>query len=507
MDKNLFLAIALSIGVYAGWFAWVEKHAPRAPVTPAASTSAPSPAASASGTVSQPAAPAAPAAEEGPRVSAGLPLGDVEFTPSGAGIASYKYRGPLGKTELVIPQHGSMFSSWPDVNFKLVSKDDLTFAFEGKHSSGAVLRKTFKFDPTGWNTLTLELKNPKKSAVKLDGVDVRVGPGLSTVEGSLKDLPSQWRAFEYVPAQKSLNKLKPGKPVNPGFGWAGVDNRYFAAIVSPPAGELPNLDIANVDVNGKPAPLATVSTGPLELKPGESKTIESRFYFGPKDYQKLKGMGDNLQKVVDFGFFNQLGLLVYQALRGLHRVVGNWGWAIILLTVCIQGLTFPLTFKSLKAAASMRKLQPKIQAIQKRWADDPRRMNAEMMQLYKQSGTNPLGGCLPMLLQLPIFWALYAALRGAWELHGAPWMFWIHDLSAHDPYYVLPVLMGGIMWLQQKLSPAAPDPQQAQMMQFMPIMFTFMFLNFPTGLVLYWMTNSGMSLVLQAGLKRQLETE
>jgi YidC/Oxa1 family membrane protein insertase len=511
MDRNLFLAIALSILVYAGWFGWVDKHAPPPPAGLSPAASAPSRAAE--GEASAPSAEpttavspaAARAAAEAPRVSFETAQGQVQLSADGASIAGYKFHGPLGTSEIVLSPQPGLFATWPGVNFRAQNEDGQA-TFVGRQPSGATLEKTFKFDPSGgWNTLTLRLSNPTPKPIRVDGLDLRIGPGLGTVEGNTKDLPSQWRAIEYLPSEQAADKVKPGKPAKPGWLWAGVDDRYFAAVAEPAAGTFPQLDVQGVEINGKTAPLAALSTGSVELAPGASKTYEVRFFIGPKDYARLKALGDGLQHAVDFGFFGALGLIVYKCLGALDKVTGNYGWAIILLTVCIQGLTFPLTFKSLQAAASMRRLQPKIKVIQDRYKDDPKRMNVEMMQLYKQSGTNPLGGCLPMLLQLPIFWALYAALRNAWELHGAPFIFWIKDLSAHDPYYVLPILMGGIMFLQQKSSPATPDPQQQQMMQFMPIIFTFMFLNFPTGLVLYWMTNSSMSLLLQLALKKKLE--
>ena len=166
---------------------------------------------------------------------------------------------------------------------------------------------------------------------------------------------------------------------------------------------------------------------------------------------------------------------------------------------------FPLTFKSLKATAAMKKLQPEITRLQQRYSKEPAKLNAEMMELYKKHGANPLGGCLPMLIQMPVFIALFNALRNAWELHGAAWIFWIKDLSAKDPYYVLPLLMGGLMFAQNRMSPAVGvDPAQQKMMTFMPVIFTVMFLNFPSGLVLYWMTNSLVSTLQQIVLRDRL---
>ena len=194
-----------------------------------------------------------------------------------------------------------------------------------------------------------------------------------------------------------------------------------------------------------------------------------------------------------------------EALEHLHGITGNWGWAILVLTLILQGILFPLTWKSLRAAASMKKLQPEIAKLQQKYADDSQKLSAATMELYKTKGANPLGGCLPMVLQMPIFIALFNALRNSWELHGAGWIFWIRDLSAKDPYYVLPIVMGGLMFLQSKMNPPAGDPAQQKVMMFMPLIFTFMFMNFPSGLVLYWLTNSLVSTVVQVALKERLE--
>jgi len=215
-----------------------------------------------------------------------------------------------------------------------------------------------------------------------------------------------------------------------------------------------------------------------ELKAGEKRVWSAQFYLGPKDYDHLIKLGGGLDRAVDFGFFAPLAKLANSALVYFHKLTGNYGMAIIILSVIIQLLLTPLSFKSYKAMAVMKKIQPEMQSIQK------------VMDLYKRHGTNPLGGCLPMLLQIPVFFALFTALRNSWSLHGAPFVFWIKDLSAKDPFYVLPLVMGGIMFLQQHMNPQTSDPAQAAMMKWMPVIFTFMFLTFPSGLVLYWLINS-----------------
>jgi YidC/Oxa1 family membrane protein insertase len=183
----------------------------------------------------------------------------------------------------------------------------------------------------------------------------------------------------------------------------------------------------------------------------------------------------------------------------LQRVTHNYGWAIVVLTMIIQVIVFPLTRKNFEHAARMRELQPQLKKLQDQFKNDPKRMQVETFNLYKKNGMRFMGmeGCFPMLLQIPIFIALYNTLRSVYELRGAPWIFWIKDLSAHDPYYVLPIIMGAGMMAQQKLTTAPADKAQAQMMMFMPIIFTFMFLKLPAGLVLYWCINSIMSIMIQ----------
>jgi YidC/Oxa1 family membrane protein insertase len=295
-----------------------------------------------------------------------------------------------------------------------------------------------------------------------------------------------------------VDVLKPGP--NPGpYRWVSLDNRYFLAALLPPA-EL--FEPASASV---PAEL-TLTAKPVTLAPGGVFTWEIPYYLGPKGFNWLARYGVGLERSVDlgWGFIAPIGRGMLTLLVWIHGVIGNWGWSIIALTLILQTLLAPLTYKSLKAAAAMRALQPQIAKLQSRYKDDPTRLNTEMMGLYKKNGANPLGGCLPMLLQMPIFYGLYAALRSSWELHGAGWMLWVKDLSAQDPYYILPVVMGGLMFLQSKLNPPAGDPAQQQMMMFMPLIFTFMFLKFPAGLVLYWLTNSLVSTVMQLALRDRL---
>jgi YidC/Oxa1 family membrane protein insertase len=242
------------------------------------------------------------------------------------------------------------------------------------------------------------------------------------------------------------------------------------------------------------------------IPPGAERVWDIPYYLGAKSQTLLSRYQVGLERSIDFGFFAQLGRLILKVLNRIHRTTGNWGWSIVLMTFLIQALLLPLTIKSMKAMVIMKKLQPDISRLQQKYSKDPTRLNAEMMELYKKSGANPLGGCLPLALQMPVFIALFNALRNSWELHGAPWMLWVHDLSSRDPFYVLPVVMGGVMFLQNRMNPAATaDPTQKTMMMWMPVIFTFMFLNTPSGLVLYWLTSSIISTSLQMGLRKRFE--
>jgi len=239
--------------------------------------------------------------------------------------------------------------------------------------------------------------------------------------------------------------LKPGDYSE--FGqWAGIDNRYFLVAFLPDAAEPPALSVSGA----KEQTVVTVRQ-PMTVPAHGEAVLHYKMYAGPKGYTQLGHYGKNLEEAVDFGTFSPLGKVILKVIYWLKERTGNYGWAIVILTLMLQLLLTPLTMKSFKSMMAMKKVQPQLAALQKAYKNDPKRLNIEMMNLYKKSGTNPFGGCLPMLLQLPIFWALFTTLRNAYELRGAPFIFWIHDLSAADPYHVLPVMMGGAMFLQQRI--------------------------------------------------------
>jgi YidC/Oxa1 family membrane protein insertase len=499
MQKNLILAVVLSSLVYIGWYSFMEKkiQPQKAPGAQQQAQSAGQPAAAqtAAAATYNPEPAALP--ENWKDRAAVIHAGKAEysFNPETASLASVVYEGPVAPAELIPDaSRGLFYASFP-VKFSLKSKTASSVEFVAQQGPIRFTKK-FSFDPIkGLNSLEIEAVNTSHTAQYLAPWELRMGPGLDTVKSEMKDNKGELKAV-YTFAEDgrkhpTLKEIEKDEPASHNWTWAGLNNRYFlAALVNPSfAGTRPVRRNETVGENEK-TPMLVIPMPAYELKPGEKLAWTSLFYLGPKDYSELKRIGHGLDRAVDFGFFAPLAKLANSSLVYFHDLTGNFGVAIIILSVIIQIMLTPLSFKSYKAMAVMKKIQPEMQAIQKKYKEDPKRMNQEVMDLYKRHGTNPLGGCLPMLLQIPVFFALFTALRGSWDLHGAPFIFWIKDLSAKDPFYVLPIVMGGIMFLQQQLSPQTSDPAQATMMKWMPVIFTFMFLTFPSGLVLYWLINS-----------------
>jgi YidC/Oxa1 family membrane protein insertase len=227
---------------------------------------------------------------------------------------------------------------------------------------------------------------------------------------------------------------------------------------------------------------------------------------GPKDQEALSKLAEYLDLTIDYGFLWMLAKPIFFAMQAIYNQVGNWGWSIILLTLGIKLILYPLSATSLRSMAKMRNLQPEMARLKELYGDDRQKMSQELMGLYKKEKVNPAGGCFPMLLQMPVFLALYWVLLESVEIRHAPWTLWIQDLSAKDPYFVLPLVMGASMLLMQKLQPMPTDPMQARVMQLMPIMFTLFFMIFPAGLVLYWTVNNLLSMAQQWIVNRQLQS-
>lgn len=247
-----------------------------------------------------------------------------------------------------------------------------------------------------------------------------------------------------------------------------------------------------------------VTAAKRTVAPGQTGEFSIRLYAGPKLQERLSVLAPNLERTVDFGFLWIIAQPLFLLLKWIHSLIGNWGWSIIGVTLIIKLAFFHLSAASYKSMARMRKMQPRITALRERYQDDKQRLNQAMMTMYKEEKINPLGGCLPILIQIPVFIALYWVLVESVELRQAPFILWLKDLSLHDPYFVLPVLMGITMFAQQKLNPAPPDPIQAKVMMALPFVFTFFFLFFPAGLVLYWFINNLLSIAQQWIITRKI---
>lgn len=269
-----------------------------------------------------------------------------------------------------------------------------------------------------------------------------------------------------------------------GSGWVGITDKYFIGALVSDTGFKAVFDKGMSDWGYVGVESAATNADYL-------------MYAGPKDYDVLKSVGHGLDHAVDFGWFTFIAKPVFVALKYLHGLVGNYGWAIIIITFVIKLAFAPLTHKQQKSMKRMSALQPQINALKEKHKGDPQRMNAEMMDLYKKEKVNPLGGCLPMLVQIPVFIALYNVLNNAIELRHAPFALWLTDLSAKDPYYILPLLMGASMFLMQKMTPSTMDPNQAKIMMVLPVVMTVMFINLPSGLVLYFTVSNLLSMAQQ----------
>ncbi len=300
--------------------------------------------------------------------------------------------------------------------------------------------------------------------------------------------------------RKKLKKLKQPLSIEGDIKWASLNEKYFVVLLAPESGAFNMVSLRKVG-NALDAGIKATS---VVLDPGKDVKFKFKMYNGPKLLTNLKHFGDNADKVIDYGWFGIIARPLMQFLNLTHRYTHNYGIDIIILTILIKIIFWPLTHKSYKSMADMQKLQPLMQKLREKYKDDKERLNQEMMQLYKQHKVNPLGGCLPMLLQIPVFFALYKALLISVELRHAPFFWWIQDLSAKDPYYITPIIMGLTMFIQQKMTPSTGDPKMAKMMLIMPIIFTFMFLNFPSGLVIYWLVNNVLSIGQQMYTNRKL---
>lgn len=464
----------------------------------------------------------------------------VTFSSKGAGIKKYIYKDVVDDVNLTPFDTKGFFATLPELDFREFSRTQNSITFTADILPGFEVHKTYTFAENGLNALKVAFVNNTAHDITLEPWTFNFGPGLGTVKSEEKDNERESKAVylvQYEGRKKAtLEVLKPkgdsAGVYNPAaereeekstdedefnWIWAGVQNRYFLSVIIP-QDWTPGVLEATASVVGKKdrlwglfgqadekGPQMTVQMPSVTVEANSSKEYNSDFYFGPKDYQEFLALPYHLDRSIEFGFFGALGKIARKVLETFYGWTGNYGVAIILLTVCVQALMFPLTMMSLKSTAQMRKIAPEMKRLQEKYKGNQEALSRETLNLYRKYNVNPFSGCLPMLIQLPIFLALFNALRTSWALHGASFVGWITDLSSKDPYYVLPILMGVVMFFQQKGNmPPGTDPAQAAMFKYMPLIFTLLFMNFPSGLVLYWLTNSLISFGIQTVVNKQV---
>ncbi len=289
-------------------------------------------------------------------------------------------------------------------------------------------------------------------------------------------------------------------------GWVAWLQHYFVAAL------VPAENTTNTIFTKRKRPtdkyyIVGYNSDDVLVAPGEKAELATTLYAGPKIQSHLKQLSPGLELTVDYGFLWFIAQPIFHLLTFIHGLLGNWGWSIILLTVIIKAIFFPLSAASYKSMARMRAVAPRIQQLKEQAGDDRQKLSQGMMELYKKEKINPLGGCLPILVQMPVFLSLYWVLLESVEMRQAPWILWLTDLSSKDPYFVLPIIMGVSMFIQQRLNPAPPDPMQAKIMKLLPVIFTFFFLWFPAGLVLYWVVNNILSIAQQWYVTTKIERQ
>jgi len=406
----------------------------------------------------------------------------------------------IGSTDKFNLSDADFHTSGKDITLdKDKMSDSLIFEYA---DSGLSVRRTFTFHS---NDYRIDVKDEVSG---LPDYWITIGTDFGIYDS--KDKSSHIGPVLLTGTKRVEPKLKEAESYRDDLKWIAQEDKYFFAALVP----VTKVDEARVWKMKDSSVIAFMS---------KVRTNEFILYAGPKEYDRLKALHVGLEHIIDFGFFSVLAVPLFWTLKLFYNFLGNYGWAIVLLTILIRIPFIPLVNKSQKSMKKLQELQPRMAEVREKFKKDPQRMQREMMDLYKKYKVNPLGGCLPIILQIPVFFALYKILMIAIELRGAPFMLWLKDLSAPDTLFghipawfpliggfaigPLPILMGATMIIQQRMTPTSMDPAQNRIMMFMPIIFTFLFLNFATGLVLYWLMNNIFSITQQLYVNRKLKAE
>jgi YidC/Oxa1 family membrane protein insertase len=539
-NQRIVLFAILSVLILMLWSAWESEHRP-APA-PAAKQEVPSAPAS----PSAPSAPTAPGKattaapgvaqfESAERIQVSTDLLHVEIDTQGGDLRVVDLRkhpvsldqpgtpfrlmddrGPkifVAQSGLIghegaLPNHKTRYSAEAGRYELAKGQDALTVRLNWSGAEGARVTKTYTFRRNDYSIdVSYEVSNAgrKPRDVYLYAQLLRTHEEASY---GLTTLPTYTGGVIYT-QEKHFEKLDYDKMREKPLardaegGWVAVLQHYFLAAWLPAATERHQF-YSDVQ-SGNLYAVGYKTLAPVSIAAGGKATLNTRMFVGPKEQHRLEKLDESLKLTVDYGWLTFIAAPLFWILEWLHKMVGNWGWAIILLTLLIKLVFYPLSVASYRSMAHMRKMQPRMAALKERFGDDKQKLNQAMMELYKTEKINPLGGCLPILVQIPVFIALYWVLLESVELRQAPFALWLKDLSSPDPFFVLPVLMGATMLAQQWLNPQPVDPLQKKLMYALPVVFTGMFLFFPSGLVLYWVVQNILSVAQQWQINRAIE--
>jgi len=554
--QRLILFVVFSFSALMLWEAWQKEHHPPPPPAPSKSAQselpqAPSaaPTAGAPGTAAVPAAPtvATPPAAPGQLVTITTDLYRAEIDTAGgtvAQVALLKHRDAVdeGKPYLGLlrtpertniaqsgllgegmPNHRSVYEVLPGPRELAAGADSVELRLQTTTAAGDKVVKVLTFhrgsyvidvayditnagsapiSPYAYYQLTRDTKTQSPQSSYSMAPQSYAGPVIYNETDKYKKIE-----FAELDKEAADPGRKPPFTKNTDNGWVGMVEHYFVSAWLPSdEKKAPREFYARKLDNGLYAAGVIVPVG--TIAPGAVGEVRVPLYVGPQEQDDLAKLAKGLDLVVDYGIFTVISAPLFWLLRWLHGIVHNWGWAIVILTVIIKTAFYPLNHASARSMAKMKVIAPKLKALQEQYANDKQQLQVKMMEMYKQEKINPLGGCLPIVVQIPVFIALYWVLLSAVALRHAPWIGWIHDLSAPDPYFVLPVVYAITAYLQVRLSPTPiSDPVQAKVMQIMPIAFSVMFIFFPSGLVLYWLVNNSLQIFQQWHMNRVLEKE
>ncbi|MBK1694685.1 membrane protein insertase YidC [Chromatium weissei] len=415
--------------------------------------------------------------------------------------------GLISKDVAALPTHEAIFESTASDYRLEANKNRLEVILTWRSETGIEVQKHYTFNRGSYVIEMRQIVNNTTEAPliareynqlqRTDFTDLHESKFVSNYTGGVYYSPED--KYKKVSFQE-MGKAKLDRAVSD--GWIAMIQHYFMAAWIPPRQTQENFYTNVLDnsryIIGKYSPVMTIASK-------TSYTFENQLFIGPKLQDTLSSIAPGLELAVDYGWLTVIAQPIHWVLASIHAIVGNWGWSIIFLTILIKLAFYKLSETSYKSMANMRQLTPRMQALKDRYGDDKQRLNQAMMEMYKTEKINPLGGCLPILIQIPVFIALYWVLLESVEMRQAPFVLWLNNLSAPDQYFVLPLIMGVSMFIQQKLNPAPPDPIQAKVMMSLPFVFTVFFAFFPSGLVLYWTVNNLLSIAQQWHITRNIE--